>query len=188
MRRVVAYCCTRNLYYYAYLTIQQLCTYNTLDAIYLFVEDNTFNYDFKHLPVHIIIDNGQQWFNNKSAAWSVPLTYMSYLRLCLPFLLPNESLVLSLDIDTLVIDNIEHLFDLDMTNYYIAGCLEPKKTSYRKSLYTNFGVILMNLDKIRQDKIHEYWLKIANSDHYFWECGEQDIVNVTCKNAICRLP
>jgi len=51
-------------------------------------------------------------------------------------------------------ENISELWDLDLDNYYIAGCLEPKKST-RTSTYINMGVAMLNLKKWRDDKLDE---------------------------------
>lgn len=65
-----------------------------------------------------------------------------------------ENKILYLDIDTLVLDDLTNLWNIDMTNYALAGWPEDPNfgASAIKNIlhkYVNSGVLLMNLEFIR---------------------------------------
>lgn len=43
--------------------------------------------------------------------------------------------------------------------------------------YLNSGVLLMNLKKIREDKLERRFAELAEED---WESQDQDILNIAC--------
>lgn len=63
-------------------------------------------------------------------------------------LLPDK--ILYLDTDTLAIKNIAELYNTDIENYEIAGSRDYFGRFFKNKNYLNSGVMLMNLQKIRQ--------------------------------------
>ncbi|MFM0139638.1 glycosyltransferase family 8 protein [Caballeronia grimmiae] len=79
----------------------------------------------------------------------------TYLRLLIPSLI-NESRVIYLDADTLILSDLSPLFSMDMGNHLIAGVKDPGDTiaqfpRHAGDPYLNAGVLLMNLDALRAD-------------------------------------
>lgn len=67
----------------------------------------------------------------------------------------TEDKILYLDIDTLVLNDLTDLWNINITNYALAGWPEDPNigaSSVKKSMngYINAGVILMNLKFIRE--------------------------------------
>ena len=78
---------------------------------------------------------------------------MCMMRADYPELFPEYSRILSLDIDVVINDNVSDLWDYDLTDYYLAGVPErQRQKSSADPLYINFGVVMMNLDKLRHDR------------------------------------
>jgi len=81
---------------------------------------------------------------------------VTYTRLLIPELI-SESKVVYLDCDTLVIGDVAELFAIDMHGSLIGGVLDNGasskhfKTLSPSDTYINSGVLLMNLDGLRQD-------------------------------------
>ena len=61
---------------------------------------------------------------------------------------------MTIDNDTIVRENISELWNLNLDNYYIAGCLEPHK-SKPNFTYINMGVAMLNLKKWREDELDQ---------------------------------
>ena len=84
---------------------------------------------------------------------------MTYAKVLAPSLFPSAEKVLWLDCDLVVRKGgIEQLFNLDLKNYYVGAVNdvpmnqdELKNTKVKK--YMNSGVMLMNLQKMREDGI-----------------------------------
>jgi len=75
---------------------------------------------------------------------------MVLLRAAYSKIFPNLDRILSIDMDTIVNENISDLWDLDLTNYYIAA-VEETELSEEEGSYFNMGVAMLNLKKIRED-------------------------------------
>ena len=91
------------------------------------------------------------------------ITIESYFRLLLVDLLPTTvKRVLYLDIDIIVNKNLYELYNTDLKDLYLAACPTFKPMDYQdfvklseeraKNCYFNAGVILFNLEKMRDDK------------------------------------
>ncbi len=94
-----------------------------------------------------------------------------YYRLAAPLLLPGEmERVLYLDVDTVVINPLEELYQMDFEGNYYVGCTHTKEfltrlnqtrlKSEKAVAYINTGVLLLNLPALREnlrlDQIREY--------------------------------
>lgn len=131
------------------------------------------------------------------------LTVETYFRVFLPSLLPDYEKVLWIDGDTVVHGDISELFDIDVSGYCIAGCLEPnviggcaKMPEQIKHGYFNAGVLLFNIAEILNQKIDliaevnkRAPLLIQNylSNHFIYY-GDQECFNFIFKNKIKLLP
>jgi len=95
--------------------------------------------------------------------------YMVLIRSVYSKIFPELDKILSLDIDTIVTENIDELWDIDISNYYIAGVRDTPEFN-KNGLYVNGGVLLCNLKKIREDKMDEKMIFRLN--HYREEYAE----------------
>ena len=106
----------------------------------------------------------------------------------------QEDKVLYLDIDTLVLDNLDELWNTDMTNYAIMAwpedrdnelimdwCIPPRK-KMQHSKYVNSGVVLFNLKFIREHKIDDKWISILKTIKL--PLPDQDAINLACDGYI----
>ncbi len=83
-------------------------------------------------------------------------TQVTYYRLLLPIFI-NLDRILYLDGDTLTYKDISEIFQLDFNDNYVLGTLDYYSfgvdyLGLKSDRYINAGVILMNLEKIRNDK------------------------------------
>ncbi len=117
----------------------------------------------------------------------------SFYRLLLPELLPDVKVCLYLDSDTLILDNIMPLWDYDLTDCYIAGVFEDISAVRPHTVgneipgidtYINSGVLLMNLELMRNDHLQERFLQ-KEMDH---TAPDQDLLNILCYGKIKLLP
>lgn len=122
------------------------------------------------------------------------LSIATFYRLKLSSLLPNIDKILYLDCDVIVNSNIKELYNTDITQYYAAGVKDIAcNTHHRKpilknnSIYVNAGMLLFNLEKIRNDKIEDkyYEYTLNNFDEIF--IGDQQIINVVLQGHIKQL-
>ena len=180
MDKVAVYAGTENVFPQMYTALKSLLINTEMDRVYLLIDKEKFPF---HVPDNVkIIDVSEQPFfpsggANSTSRW----TYMDMLRCCLGMILPNEDYVLWLDIDTIVDADISELWDIDMTGYFYAGALEPKKSNlfFR---YINTGVLMYNLDLLRDwNKEHEL-LDFLNTYHFVFP--GQDVINLLCQGRL----
>ena len=138
-------------------------------------------------------------------------TSAMWYRIFLPDLLPHVDRLLYLDVDTIAVDSLADLWDLDIRDHYLAAVtnvLEPQFAHRPESLglpspdaYFNTGVMLMNLSRMRHDGCTEALRTYAveHAPGLLWP--DQDAFNVVlggrrmplhprwnCMNSIMHMP
>ena len=124
----------------------------------------------------------------------------SFYRLSLPSILPKYEKVIYLDVDTLVNTDLKEMFNTDLEKYYVAGVSDPgsklkilnidgTKNEVKVSKFYAIcsGVLIMNLKKMREEKIEEKfkeYLKSIEYKNFEKICLDQDAINFTCKDKI----
>lgn len=182
--KAAVYCGTRNLYQDMIVAAKSLAHNSSVDVIYFLIEDPVFPYE---LPDYIKpINVSEQKFFGKNCPNVYKLwTWMVLMRAAFPKVFSNQNEILSLDVDTIVDKNIDELWDLDLTNYYLAGVPEPGK-SKQNAPYVNNGVALYNLKKFRDDHMDDEIIRALNNNKYAF--AEQDCINFFCSKRIYQLP
>lgn len=127
-----------------------------------------------------------------------------YLRIFIPQILSDKSKAIYIDIDTIVLGDVAELFDVDLGDNYIGATrdfntivnfkyYESVKKYFSEILmikditkYFNSGVLLMNLDKLREisivDKTYELLDKFKELLY-----PDQDVLNLICKDHVLLL-
>ena len=139
--RAAVYAGTRNVYQDMIPSMKSLLIHSNVEKIYFLIEDDEFPYE---LPpeVECINVKNQQWFNIENCPqMNNRCSYMVLLRVVFCQIFPHLDRILTIDNDTIVRENISELWDLDLDNYYIAGCLEPQKST-ETFTYINMGVAM----------------------------------------------
>lgn len=127
-------------------------------------------------------------FQNAKAVFYIPVA--SFYRLIISSVLEDKK-SLFLDGDLIINSDLSNIYDIDLTNKYLAGVKDCKiqanietEMSYSSKLgipsmegYVNAGVLLLNLDLIRKDKIDIKFLE--EMDNYY-QYMDQDIINKCC--------
>lgn len=176
--RAAVYAGTRNVYQDMIPSMKSLLIHSNVDKVYFLIEDDEFPYP---LPPEVECFNvkNQKWFNEENCPqMNNRCSYMVLLRVVFCQLFPHLDRILTIDNDTIVRENINELWDLDLDNYYIAGCLEPQKST-ETSTYINMGVAMLNLKKWREDSLDEKL--IQNLKTYYYEEAEQTAINEACQ-------
>lgn len=160
--KTAVYSGTRNLYSSMETAAKSLTYNSSVDKIYFLIEDDTFP---SKLPPHIETINvsDQAYFPKTGANFKTHFTYMSLLRVCYSKLFPDLDKILQLDVDTIVVDNVDSLWDIDMTKKYFAA-VEEKLSTFKPygSKYYNIGVAMFNLDYIREKKVDDHLIAFLN--------------------------
>jgi len=121
------------------------------------------------------------------------ITIETYYRYLIAELLPNEDRALYLDADMIVDGSLAELYNTDLAGYYLAGVRDafikhakylPNSSFKPDDLYINAGMLLCNLELMRQDDLAQKL--ISNTIQYFNKISyqDQDIINITCKDKI----
>ena len=181
MRKVACYCMTRNIYPMVRPSLNSLLKNSSVDHVYLIAEDDDVGFP---LPDKVSVVNvaDQTFFSKDGPNYGCYWTYMVMMRIALCHVLPEEEQVLSLDLDTIVAENIDDLWDTPINDFYCAGVREPAKSG--SGLYVNGGVVLWNLEKMR-DGMADRIIRELNTIRY--DFPEQDVMNKFCRGQIYEL-
>ena len=186
----IAFCCTKNWYIHLYTIIYALFKYNKVEKIYLFIEDDEISYLKNDKIEFINVNKIPKIIKETSPNYNTHYSKMSYVRCYFTKILKDDK-ILYLDVDTLVVDNIQELWELNLKDNTIAGVHEPGEwnkylnTYGLDDTYINSGVLLMDLKKIREEKLDDSMIYLLN--HTKFAFPDQDIINLVCRNRIHQL-
>ena len=125
------------------------------------------------------------------------VNYVSAYKMLIPSMFQQYDKVIYLDTDILVRGDLQELYNFDIGDNYIASTPVLANIIYKEEelskmldipdcdYYVNAGVMLMNLKKIREDKIDEQWISLLGS---FEGSVDQHILNKTCYGRTSYLP
>lgn len=184
--RVIVYCGTYDTYVNMLASAKSVLCTTPVDKIYFLIEDDVFPFDIPDVIECINVKN-QTFFPPSGPNFDSAWTYMCLMRAAFPQMFPQYNRILSFDIDIVVKEDISALWDIDISDAYLAGVTEPQrqKTS-ADPIYINFGVVMMNLDKLRRDNKGTEIIEALN--HTKFGCPEQDAFNKFCAGHIVPLP
>ena len=120
----------------------------------------------------------------------------AFSRLFLEDILPqNIEKILYLDADTLVLNNLDELFKIDIGDYYIAGVVDVManitkyfyKGENNIEVIVNSGVLLINLSKWRKIKFSKLAINLIKEYDDKNYLHDQNIINIICGNQILLL-
>ena len=119
----------------------------------------------------------------------------AYARLFIGAMLPSKvKKVLYLDSDTLIRDSLMELYITDLKPYVIGGIrdsfslLNKKVFGIKKGdLFINSGVLLIDLDKWRNNKIENKIYELISSRNKIFQ-GDQGIINTIFHGMVKELP
>lgn len=181
--RTAAYFGTRNVYPAMVPAVNSIVKNSDVERVFLFIEDDMFPFALPEIcEIRNISD--QTSFRKTGPNYSSKWTYMSMMRVALPFLLPEEKRCLYLDVDTIVMRDISELWELPIEKMYFAAVREPEK-SHDDFIYINAGVMMLNLEKMR-DGLSVRMIEELN--RHFWPCKEQDLFSEWCQGQFLLLP
>ena len=171
----VIYGATRNLYPYLQGAIRSLLDHNKVSMLYILAEDDSLPFEIpcKHRVINV---SCQEYFKPDGPNMSSIFTYMAMMRICTPEILKANK-VIWLDVDTIVCDSLEPLWNIDLTGKWIAWCPE-KLGTYRPygPMYYNIGICVLNLQQMRKDGVTETAVELLNKDRYW--CTDQCVMNM----------
>lgn len=182
--RAAVYSGTSNIYEQMLTSAKSLLEHSNVEKIYFLIENDEFPYE---LPSEIECRNisNQQYFKKDGPNFQNILSYMVLIRVAYTKIFPELDRILSIDMDTIVNENISELWDLDLTGYYLAAAEELEVTK-REGSYINMGVAMLNLKKIREEHKDDELIYNLNTFWYRW--NEQDAINQLFRGDILILP
>ena len=178
---------SRALYQDMIPAAKSLLKHSDVDVIYLLSEDDEFPYE---LPSNVVnINVGKQltrWFREGNPNWSSNWTPIGLIRVALSKVFPDIDRILTIDCDTIVVDDVSDLWDVPIDGKYFAGVKEPVLSGRSNGIYVNAGVVMLNLDKIRQDGKDDEMIDLLNAKKLYFVA--QDAMNHCCRYGIVEIP
>jgi lipopolysaccharide biosynthesis glycosyltransferase len=122
---------------------------------------------------------------------SSPNLHSSYtpytlLRLFMDKIPELPSKILYLDADTVVMKDLATLYSVDFQGRYFAGVLDAYGRYLISPRYCNAGVLLLNLDAMKEKAIFARCLTLLKKKHYFFP--DQTVLNKACRGHKLYLP
>ena len=181
--KAAVYGATRNVYGDLIAPIKSLMLNSDVDQIYVLTEDDSID-PFK-LPkeVKFINVSDQKFFKPDGANYSQRWTWMTLMRIALCHIFPQMDKIVWFDNDTIVQKDISDLWDIDLGDCYVAGVKEPQQS--RRNLYINAGVLVFNLELLREGKADEM-IRVLNRQKLAYP--DQDVINCLCQGYIKEIP
>lgn len=181
--RHAAYCGTRNIYGDMETAAKSLVANSNVDVVHFLIEDAEFPHELPSIvQCHDV--SGQTFFPQGGPNTESGFTYMAMMRAALCHVLPDVGKVLSLDCDTICVRDVSGVWDLPVDGRYFSATHEWHRTT-DEAIYCNHGVVLYNLDMMRDGKADEIIAEL-NANRYPWV--EQDVGNYRCRGRIFDMP
>ena len=157
------------------IAITSLLQHNKVEKIYVLAQDDTLPFEIpcNHEVINV---SGQTYFTDGCPNVSSRFTVMSPIRACIPDLITEDKAIV-LDVDLVVCDSLQPLWDIDLVDKWLAWCPEYQATwnPFGHEHYYNFGVSVMNLRQMREDNAVAIMVKVLNTIRF--EYAEQDCFN-----------
>lgn len=113
-----------------------------------------------------------------------------YLRLLISNII-SEDKIIYIDCDTLILGPLKEIWNIELSNYAVAGTLDTVQNYVATSIgmetnerYINAGVLLLNLDYWRKNKIEDKIIKFFNQYNGRVPHHDQGVINGVLKNKI----
>ena len=185
-KKAAVYVGTRNVYHEMVPAAKSLLCHSDVDVIYFWCEDDEFPIPIPKEIVPVNVSGYRSLFEggpNANTHWS----YMCLLRSVYDILIPQHDVILSIDNDTICVDDVSCLWDLDMTEYYYAGVPDlGVRRAPGLPLYINGGVMMINLELQRANHIGEKMKDALNTRYY--QFITQDTMDEFCSGRMMEIP
>lgn len=148
-----------------------------------------FTKTFQYMQLKIIFIDISLYLENNHMNFQKPIKRISeatYYRLFLDEYIKEDKL-LYLDCDTIVLEDVLNLWQVDISNYLFSACCDRGSILFREYIsnalktnpdtYFNAGVILFNLKEYHKRKIKNKCVQLLNSKTNF-HYADQDILNI----------
>ncbi len=157
------------------------------------LEEVTDRYENCRLEIHDISNLAERLGIEVPA--TIALT--SYARLFMADIIPDEiSRILYLDTDIIVNDDLAELWNAQLSDNYMGGCLDVFEGTGSKTAvglnpdapYVNAGVLLIDLDEWRKNDLSREFMDFLFQHDGKVHHHDQGIINGVCKGHLLLLP
>lgn len=115
--------------------------------------------------------------------WDISIS--AYARLFISSILPNNiDKVLYFDCDTIIVNKLDELWNIDIKDYYVAGVGDTVSIEVKESVgmdrefnYINSGMLLINLKKWREDYIENQFIEFIDKHRGCVNHHDQGVIN-----------
>ncbi len=128
-------------------------------------------------------------------------TLSIFYRLFIPDLFPQYKKAIYLDSDTIVNDDLNKLYQIDLENYLFAACTDSSIQSVKQMLqyikkvlalkpqkYINSGLLVMNCAAFRRKHFSYHFFDLLDTYHFDCIAPDQDYLNEMGEGQIFYLP
>lgn len=173
----VAYAATKNLYPWLKPTITSLLEYNEVEEIILMIEDDAVPEGLPAANYKVLNVSHQTVFDESCPNIGTQFTYMAMMRALYADLLPDEDRIISLDVDTIICDDLTPIWNMDLTGKWMSAAIEyfGKYNPFHTYAYFNVGVTVFNLAEMRKDNAGKLMTDLLYAVKL--PCIEQDALN-----------
>lgn len=113
------------------------------------------------------------------------ISIATYYRLRLATLLPEVERIIYFDCDMVVNSSLNNLFNVELGENIIAGVRDINKRMLQQNpSYINAGMVLFDLNKIREENIEQKFYDYTNENFETIKMGDQTIINEVLKGRI----
>lgn len=121
----------------------------------------------------------------KKVATHKYISIATYYRLRLATLLPEVERIIYFDCDMVVNSSLNNLFNVELGENIIAGVRDINKRMLQQNpSYINAGMVLFDLNKIREENIEQKFYDYTNENFETIKMGDQTIINEVLKGRI----
>ena len=175
---------SRNLYGDMQTAAKSLIANSDVDKVWMLTEGG---YDYWLPDFCEVVDvSGQGYFPAGGPNMGTAYSYLALMRAALALMpeLAGVERILSLDVDTVCMRDVSHVWDMPVDGCYFSASVEPG-CCYKNMLYCNTGVALYNLDMLRDGKAEEvvHCLNVRRFPNI-----EQDVFSFLCQGRIHEMP
>lgn len=190
MKKAAFYAGTRNLYPHMVTAAKSLISHSTVDEVWFLTEDDEFPLKVPDIVHNMnVTEHRKKYFTESGPNTKCPLTTMAFIHCCSPDLFPQYDRILKLDVDTLCVDNVDPLWELDIDKAWYALANEDLQDWHRPhpdGKYYNVGVVMYNLKKMREENAVERITYALN--HVEYAVYENDALNLIGHYRIAEMP
>ena len=127
-------------------------------------------------------------------------TLTIYFRLFIPEMFPQYDKGIYIDSDVVLLGDLAELYNTDIGDNFIGACNDksvldvPELLYYMENAvgvsgceYINSGVLLMNLKKLRDERLDSHFFNLLSTYHFDCIAPDQDYLNALCNGKIYYL-